>query len=70
MIKLTIEHSDGQRKITLGAETMTELIDLKLPKWLPSFKEKESWLRQYKEFKLYGESFLEAEKKSGWYYDC
>lgn len=70
MITLKITHSDGERVITLGAETMKELIDEKLPAWLPKFKNEEEWLKKTKGFKIYGKSFLAAEKKSGWYYDC
>lgn len=40
MITLTIKHSDGDRKIIIGAENMKELIDIKLPQWIPRTKQK------------------------------
>jgi hypothetical protein len=70
MLTLTIEHSDGSRSITIHAETMKELIDSKLPEWLPKYEKDLSLLKKTKGYKLYKNSFLESEKKSGWYYDC
>ncbi len=70
MITLTIKHSDGTREINLGAETMKELIDVKLPQWLPNYKNDLPLLKQTRDYKIYKNSFLKTERKSGWYYDC
>lgn len=70
MITLTIKHSDGTREINLGAETMKELIDVKLPQWLPNYKNDLPLLKQTRDYKIYKNSFLKTERNSGWYYDC
>jgi hypothetical protein len=69
MITLTIKHSDGQREINLGAETMKELIDIKLPQWLPKYDNDLPLLKQCRDYKTYGQTFLKTERNSGWYYD-
>ncbi len=69
MITLTIEHSDGDRKIVFSAENMKELIDIKLPEWIPHWEKDQHLLKQTRRYKTYGKSFVESEKKSGWYYD-
>jgi hypothetical protein len=70
MITLTIEHSDGDRTIKISAETMKELIDVKLPKWLPKLKEDLPLIKKTKRYKLYGKVVEKVERESGWYYDC
>lgn len=69
MITLTIKHSDGQREINLGAETMKELIDVKLPQWLPKYENDLPLLKKGRDYKTYGKTFLKVERNSGWYYD-
>jgi hypothetical protein len=48
---------------------MKELIDIKLPKWIPHWEKDQHLLKQTRRYKTYGKSFVESEKKSGWYYD-
>lgn len=51
MITLRIEHEDGDRVINLGANTMRELIDEKLPRYLPKLKDDLPLLKTTKRFK-------------------
>jgi len=70
MIELTIKHSEDDREITLGAETMKELIDEKLPKWLPKLEDDLSLLKRTKRFKADPVGEEKKERESGWWYDC
>ena len=69
MLKLTITNEDGTRELNIGAETMKELIDVKLPSWLPKLSEDLPLLKQTKRFKADPEGEEKAERESGWYYD-
>jgi hypothetical protein len=70
MITLTIKHSDDKREINLSAENMKELIDVKLPQWLPRYEDDLPLLKQCRDYKIYKDVFLTTERNSGWYYDC
>lgn len=67
---MEIRHVDGDRKIVLSASSMKELIDDKLPVWLPKLEEDLPLLKQTKRFKSNPEKEEEDERSSGWYYDC
>ena len=68
MLTLTIKHSDGDREIQLVAENMNELIDVKLPKWLPIETEDMPLIRKTKRYKPDPVGVEKAEIESGWYY--
>ena len=70
MLKLTIENEDGTRCLTIGAENMRELIDVKLPAWTPKLAEDLPLFQQTKRFKADPEGEEAKERASGWYYDC
>ena len=70
MIHATIKHSDGDREINISAETMKELIDVKLPNWTPMLKDDLPMLKQTKRFKRDPKGEEKKERASGWYYDC
>jgi hypothetical protein len=66
MIILQIKSECGEHEINLHAETMNELIDEKLPKWLPNWEENAEFLRKCGK----SESYLAKIKKEDdfWYY--
>ena len=66
---LNIKHKDGEREINIHAESMSELIDVKLPKWLPSLKEDLPVLKTLKRFKKDPKGEEQKERDSGSYYD-
>ena len=66
---LEIKDLSNDSVILIHAETMNELIDISLPKWLPIFEEEVPLLKKTKAYKIYGKSFLDSEKKRGWYYN-
>lgn len=68
MIQLTITQLGEQREITIFAKTMKELIDDKLPKWLPVFERDIQYLRQTQRFRD-DPNAEKNERDSGWYYD-
>lgn len=70
MIFLSIKHEDGEREIMLHAKNMKELIDEKLPNWLPSIEDDLPFLKKTKRFKRDQEGEEAKERESGWYYDC
>ena len=70
MIDLIIKSDEAEKMITLHAKTMKELIDEKLPKWLPSIEEDLPLLKRTKRFKKDPEGEEAKERESGWYYDC
>jgi|TARA_R110000803_G_scaffold66770_1_gene128340 hypothetical protein len=49
---------------------MKELIDEKLPNWLPSIEDDLPFLKKTKRFKRDQEGEEAKERESGWYYDC
>jgi hypothetical protein len=69
-IIMEITHVDGDRKIVLGAKDMKELIDDKLPMWLPKLEEDLPSLKNTNRFKKNPEKEELEERESGWYYDC
>jgi hypothetical protein len=69
MIHMTIKNDKGDREITLSAKNMKELIDNKLPLWLPRLEDDLPLLKQTKRFKANPEKEEARERKSGWYYD-
>lgn len=69
MIELTIKHTTQDKQITIYAETMNQLIDEKLPEWIPNFEDDLVWLKRTREYKKRKDAFLEEEKNSGWYYE-
>ena len=69
MISLTIKHSDGDKSIQLVAETMKELIDEKLPLFLPRLSNDLPLLKKTTRFQLNPETEEAKERASGWYYD-
>jgi|TARA_R110000765_G_scaffold50736_1_gene102940 hypothetical protein len=69
MIHLTITHGSDSRIISLSAENMAELIDDKLPKWLPRLDEDLPMLKKTKRFKADPKGEEQKEIDSGWYYD-
>ena len=70
MIFLSIKHEDGEREIMLHAKNMKELIDEKLPNWLPSIEDDLPFLKTTKRFKADPKGEEAKERESGWYYDC
>ena len=70
MITMTIKHSDGDREINISANTMKELVDDKLPDWLPKLKDDIRMLKMTKRFKRNPKREEALERKSGWYYDA
>ena len=70
MIKMTIINDAGDSEIALQAETMKELIDEKLPLWLPTLKDDLPLLKRTKRFIANPEMEEAAERESGWYYDA
>lgn len=67
MIKLTIANESGEKEIIIHAETMNELIDEKLPTWLPNIEDDLSFLR-VKKPKDWVDKWEERERSTGWYY--
>jgi len=67
---MTIEHSDGDRKICISADSMKELIDEKLPVWVPKLEEELPIFKETSRFKANPEREERIERESGWYYDC
>ena len=70
MIFLSIKNEEGDREIILHAENMKELIDEKLPMWLPSIKDDLPFLKKTKRFEKDPKAEEQIEVDSGWYYDC
>ena len=68
MIRIRIDHSDGDRSIVLGGMTMQEALD-KIIDWTPKFKDELPLIKRTKRYKANPESVIESEKKSGWYID-
>lgn len=68
MITLIIKHDDGEREIFLKAKNMRELIDEKLPEWLPNLIAELPLLRQTQRFQKDPSGEENKERKSGWYY--
>lgn len=68
MITMTIAHENGDREISLSANTMRELVDEKLPKYLPNLIEELPLLKQTSRFKKNPVREEELERESGWYY--
>ena len=69
MIRLSITDDDG-RELMIGAHNMRELIDEKLPAWLPLLEEDLTLLRKTKRFRADPEGEEAKERGCGWYYDC
>ena len=65
---LNIKHSDGGHEINIHARDMKELIDVKLPKWLPNLEKDLELLRETKRFKKDPIGEEQKELESGWYY--
>ena len=70
MLTLNIKHSDGVRELNISAETMKELIDIKLPSWVSKLKEDLPSIKKTKRYKANPKKVLKEERESGWYYDC
>jgi len=70
MITLEITHDSDDRTVKIQAETMREIVDVKLPRWLPKLEEDLPFLKQTKRFKDDPEGEEKKERESGWYYDC
>jgi hypothetical protein len=69
MLQLTIKNEEGDRELRVSGENMKELIDEKLPMWLPKFEEDMRLIRQTKRYKGDPEGVEKQERESGWYYD-
>lgn len=73
-IKMVISHVDGDREIFLVAKDMKELIDVKIPEYLPTYVPKIeddlTMLKLTERFKKDPEGEEKKERESGWYYDC
>ena len=68
MIYLRIWHEDGDSEIALHANTMNELIDEKLPNWLPTIKDLEFMQKNLQRFRDDFDGETKKELDSGWYY--
>lgn len=68
MIKLKIWDEDNDSEINLTANTMNELIDKKLPEWLPTMKDLKFMQDNLERFKNDFEGETKKELDSGWYY--
>jgi hypothetical protein len=70
MIYATIKHSKNNREINISAKNMKELIDKKIPAWIPMLENDLPLLKQTERFKKSPGKEEANERKSGWYYDC
>lgn len=68
MINLKIWDEDNDSEINLTANTMNELIDKKLPEWLPTMKDLKFMQDNLERFKNDFEGETKKELESGWYY--
>lgn len=68
-IKLHITHVDGEYELMLGAVNMKELIDVKLPEWIPTLEASLPLFKTTKRFKKDPVGEEKKERESGWYYD-
>lgn len=68
MIKLRIWDEDNNSEIMLSANNMNELIDEKLPDWLPTMKDLKFMQDNLERFKNDFEGETKKELESGWYY--
>ena len=71
MLKLQITiDGDPNYGLNLSAENMKELIDVKLPAWIPTLEEDLPALMHTKRFKSDPVKAEKEERESGWYYDA
>ena len=71
MLILRIENTeDKDKSLQVVADNMKDLIDVKLPNWLPKLEDDLPLLKQTKRFKKNPEKEEQKERESGWYYDC
>jgi hypothetical protein len=68
MIRLKIWHEEGESELHLHAENMNELIDVKLPEWLPTMKDLTFMQENTARFKKDFDGETKKELDSGWYY--
>lgn len=68
MIKLKIWNEEDNYEINLHADNMNELIDKKLPQWLPTMKDLKFMQDNLQRFKKDFEGETKKELDSGWYY--
>lgn len=68
MIRLKIWDDEGDSELQLSANTMNELIDEKLPNWLPTMKDLEFMQKNLERFKKDFDGETKKELDSGWYY--
>lgn len=68
MIKLRIWDEDNDSEILLSANNMNELIDEKLPDWLPTMKDLKFMQDNLQRFKEDFDGETKKELESGWYY--
>ena len=69
MLRLTIEEVDGDSSVIIHAETMKELIDEKLPEWIPRLEDDLPFMKTTKRFQKDPEAEEAKERASGWWYD-
>ena len=68
-LEIKIKNEDGSRELCVHAENMKQLIDVELPKWLPSYEKDKEFFKNNKNYILDPKAFMKREKESGWYYD-
>ena len=69
MLTLTIKSVEEDRVLSVSAETMKDLVDIELPKWLPLYEKDKEIFCKCDSYILDPKGFEKKEKNSGWYYD-
>lgn len=65
-LKMILTHKDGERDLSLGADSINELID-KIKSW-QDWDDNIDMLKQTKRYKANPKKVEKQEKTSGWYY--